>query len=150
MGDQTQFKMGGSRQFYDGINVGVGVSGNLLQPERAELDLSLNQLIDNKSSTSLGIGFNPYYKQIGVKVEYQRFLTKSEKLLINAEYNDKGTTLYLGFKNINFNFVFPFFTTDSSIPFLLGVLGFGLAYLYRKKRPKQQQAIDINSDLGKS
>lgn len=43
MGDETQFKLGGSRQLYDGINGGFFINGNVLEPDRAEVDLNLNQ-----------------------------------------------------------------------------------------------------------
>ena len=37
--------------------------------------------------------------------------------------------------------------TESPIPFLLGVIGFGLAYLYRKKAQKSKNVIEIESDF---
>ena len=107
----------------------------------------MSQAIDPKSSTSLEVNYNPFYREAGIKVGYERFLSKSQKLLLSSEYTDKSSVIYLGFKNVNFNIVFPVFVTESPIPFLLGVIGFGLAYLYRKKAQKSKNVIEIESDF---
>ena len=55
--------------------------------------------------------------------------------------------IYLGYKNVNFNLSFPIFLIESPIPFLLGVIGFGLAFLYKKKKSKEGRAIEIKNDF---
>ena len=55
---------------------------------------------------------------------------------------DKNSIIYVGFKNYNFNIVLPVFITESPIPFILGLVGFGLAYLYRKKIAKSGKSLE--------
>ena len=60
---------------------------------------------------------------------------------------DKNSIIYVGFKNYNFNIVLPVFITESPLPFLLGLVGFGLAYLYRYKKAKSGKAIESENRI---
>ena len=55
--------------------------------------------------------------------------------------------LYLGFKNLNFNFIFPIFVVENSIPTVLGVLGYCAVFAWRKlwgkKEMDERRFVDI-------
>jgi hypothetical protein len=55
--------------------------------------------------------------------------------------------LYLGFKNLNFNFIFPIFVVENSIPTILGVLGYCAVFAWRKlwgkKEIDERRFVDI-------
>jgi len=59
-------------------------------------------------------------------------LTKHEKVVVAVEYAEENSYLYLGFKNYNFNFVFPVIAANGPYLFIAGVLSYGVGYLYRK------------------
>ena len=77
-----------------------------------------------------------------MKAEYERHLTHTQKIVVSSEYVDRTSVVYLGFKNYNFNFIVPVFITDSPIPIIFGAACFGLAYLYRKSRPKYKKLLE--------
>ena len=62
MGDDTEFRMNASRELYEGVNIGAGVYGSFLEPEKSELSLSLSQEVDKKSTTSIGLTYNSFYR----------------------------------------------------------------------------------------
>jgi hypothetical protein len=70
VGDDTEFKMAASKELYDSINMGVGVNGCFLEPEKAELSFGFSQPIDALTSTALSFTYNPFYRETGVKVEF--------------------------------------------------------------------------------
>jgi hypothetical protein len=59
-------------------------------------------------------------------------LTKAEKMVVSTEYSEGRTVFYIGFKNLNFNFVFPFYSIDGAVPVILGAIAFGAGYLYKR------------------
>jgi hypothetical protein len=59
--------MSASRELYEGVNIGAGVNGNFLEPEKSELSVSLSQDVDKKSSASIGLTYNSFYRELGVK-----------------------------------------------------------------------------------
>jgi hypothetical protein len=110
----------------------------------------LSQRIDNKSTAAMGVAVAPYYGEGSLKVEYERLVTKSEKIIISSEYSEGKSVFYLGFKNLNFNFIFPFLAVDGVIPVIAGVAAYGLAYLYKRyygKKGKEGDVVNIEDNL---
>lgn len=101
----------------------------------------LRQRLDNKNSSAFGVVGTPYYMEGSFKVEYERLLNKSEKLVISTEYSEGKSVFYLGFKNLNFNFIFPFFAVDGPVPVLLAVAAQSFAFFYRRYKKEAAPAV---------
>lgn len=56
---------------------------------------------------------------------------------------------YLGFKNLNFNFIFPFLAVDGVLPFFAAATAYGLTFLYRRfygKKEQQENVVNIEDN----
>ena len=72
------------RQLIEGISGEATYNFNVTSISKGELQLNLHQQIDAKNATSLGIVATPFYKEVSLKVDYERLLTKTEKIVIST------------------------------------------------------------------
>ena len=105
------------------------------------MQLMVRQRIDNKSWSGVGLVGTPYYREGSFKVEYERLINKSEKFIVSTEYSEGKTVFYLGFKNLNFNFIFPFFAVDGAVPVLLATAAYAIAFFYRRFKKEAAPAV---------
>lgn len=138
------------KEVAEGIFVESSFNGSVETLRKGELQVMLTQKLDAKSWAGVGVVATPYYREGSVKAEYERLITQTEKLIVSTEYSDGKSIFYFGFKNLNFNFIFPFFAVEGPAPLVIATAAFALTYLYKRfyanKQSSSAHVLDIEDN----